>query len=40
MWSALEALPPQRVSALLETFESSNKPSFEDFERQLHTVSA
>ena len=39
MWSALEALP-QRVSALLETFESSNEPSFEDFERELHAVFA
>ena len=39
MWSALEALP-QRVSALLETFESSNGSSFEDFERELHAVFA
>jgi len=39
MWSALQALP-ERVSALLKTYESSNEASFEDFEGQLRTVFA
>ena len=39
MWRALEALP-ERVSALLKSYESSNGSSFEDFERELHTVFA
>ena len=39
VWSALEELP-QRVSALLEKYESSNACGFEDFERELHVLFA
>ena len=37
LWSVLQDLP-QRVSALLKQYESSNTSEFEDFERELHAL--
>ena len=39
VWAVLEVLP-QRVSALLKKYESSNAGGFEDFERELHALFA